>query len=160
MWAVGGSDTAIRYSLAVVITPRRARHLLVAILVVSSGIRLLFAWRFLGFLTGDDVEILEAAFRTAFSLDYQPYNIRNLLLPDLLVSPLLLIWSAIGVTSTLWMVRLGVLPFVVLGTTSVWLVYRLAELWFQDRSVAVIRVRSSLQRSNLLGAVVGDCDHP
>jgi len=122
----------------VAISPRQARYLLVAILVVSSGIRLLFAWRFPAFLTGDDVEILEAAFRTACGLDYQPFEIRNLLLPDLLVSPLLLMAGAMGVTSTLWMVRLGVLLFVVLGTTSVWLIYRLAQLWFEDRGTALL----------------------
>lgn len=133
-----GLAAAIRYSFVVAISQRRACQLLTAILVVSSGVRLFFAWHFLGFLTGDDVEILETAFRTAFGLDYQPYEIRNLLLPDLFVSPLLLISGMMGVTSNLWMVRLGLLPFVVLGTISIWLVYRLAELWSQDRGVALL----------------------
>jgi len=116
----------------------RERYLLSAILALSTGVRLLFSWRFLGFLSGDDVEILETAFRSAFDLQYQPFEIRNLMLPELLVAPILAGAEAMGVGSTVWLVRLGVLPFVVLGTISVWLVFRLAKLWFEDEGTALL----------------------
>ncbi len=86
-------------------------------LVVASGV---------GFLTGDDVEVLEAAFASATGLDYHAWEIRNLLFPRLLVSPVLSLAGALGLHDPFWLVRTAALPFVALTTLNGWLVYRLA----------------------------------
>jgi 4-amino-4-deoxy-L-arabinose transferase-like glycosyltransferase len=79
-----------------------------------------------GFLTGDDVEVLEAAFVPATGLHYHPWEVRNLLFPRLLVAPVLSLATAVGVRDPFTLVRLAALPFVALSAVSGWLVYRLA----------------------------------
>jgi hypothetical protein len=55
---------------------RRGLGLLIGILLTTTGVRLLLGWRFFGFLTGDDVEILEAGFRV-IGPRYSPLPLRN-----------------------------------------------------------------------------------
>lgn len=116
----------------------RAAGLLALVLLVSTAMRLGCAWGLVGFLSGDDVEVLESAFRSALGLAYQPFEIRNLLLPEAVVGPFLRAGSALGVSSSVAFVRLGLLPFVLLGSLGVWLVYRLALAWFDDRAAALL----------------------
>ena len=94
-------------------------------LTVATGLRLAVAAS-VGFLGGDDVEVLETAFAAATGLDYRPWEIRNLLFPRLLVAPGLSLAGALGVRDPFWLVRLAAFPFVLLATLSGWLVYRLA----------------------------------
>lgn len=103
-------------------TPAR---ILAIILGLATLVRLLIASG-VGFLTGDDVEVLEAAFVSATGLDYRPWEIRNLFFPRLLVSPVLALAGALGVHDPFWLVRIAALPFVALTAISGWLVYRLA----------------------------------
>jgi hypothetical protein len=69
------------------------------VVAITTALRLLFAWRFFGFLGGDDVEVLEEAFRRAGSLEYSPMPIRNLLIPDLVVAPVVKVGLALGSTT-------------------------------------------------------------
>jgi hypothetical protein len=107
-------------------TWRQPAALLTIILGLATLVRLVVASG-VGFLTGDDVEVLEAAFASATGLHYHAWEIRNLLFPRLLVSPLLSLAGALGVHDPFWLVRIGALPFVALTTLNGWLVYRLAE---------------------------------
>src|SRR2546428_6678663 len=50
-------------------------------------IQLFLAHRFFGFLTGDDVEVLEEAFRRAIGFPFSPWDIRSLSVPDFVVAP-------------------------------------------------------------------------
>src|SRR6266851_5196230 len=68
---------------------------LAGLLVATTLLRLALGWRYFGFLSGDDVEILETGWRT-LGLHYTPWEIRNTLLPDLLVRPLLAAAHAFG----------------------------------------------------------------
>src|SRR6202047_388997 len=76
-------------------TWRQPAALLTIILGLATLVRLVVASG-VGFLTGDDVEVLEAAFASATGLDYHAWEIRNLLFPRLLVSPLLSLAGALG----------------------------------------------------------------
>jgi hypothetical protein len=111
----------------------RALWLVVAITTV---LRFFFAWRFSGFLGGDDVEILEEAFRSALGLDYQPWNVRNLFLPDVLVAPFVRLGSALGLHGTFSLVVCATVPFIVLASLNIVLVYALALRWLGDRATA------------------------
>jgi len=116
----------------------RTRALLAALIVAVTAVRLGLALAFYGFLTGDDVEILQAGFQRAFGWPYQPWAIRNLLVSDLLVAPALRIAVALGVTATRTLVSLAAVPFVLLASLNVWLVFRLARRWLAGDAPALL----------------------
>jgi hypothetical protein len=107
---------------------RRAGRLLAAFLAAVTLLRLALGWRFFGFLSGDDVEILEAGWRT-LGLHYTPWEIRNTLLSDLLVRPVLLAAHAFGAERPRLLVWLAAWPFVALATLNVYLLFRLVRAW-------------------------------
>jgi hypothetical protein len=106
------------------------------VLGATTVARVVLALAFRGFLGGDDVELLEAAFRRAFGLAYEPWRIRNLLVPDLLLAPLLRLASALGVRETGALIFVATLPFIALASVNVVLVYLLALRWSHERAVA------------------------
>lgn len=107
------------------------------ILGLCLSMRMALAWRFFGFLTGDDVEILETGLRSVVDLGYQPWEIRNTLLPTLLVWPMGVLGQALGLSTPRMLAWIAVLPFAVFSTLSIVLLYRLAREMFADREVAV-----------------------
>ncbi len=90
-------------------------------------IQIFLAIRFFGFLTGDDVEVLLEASRRATGLDYQPWEVRNLFVPDVLVAPFVFIGG----------LRAATIPFIALTAIAIWLVYRLALQWSGDERAAI-----------------------
>ncbi len=116
----------------------RTAYALGLLILATTIVRLILAFRFYGFLTGDDLEILQAGFRRAFGWPYRPWEIRNLLVPDLLVAPALRIAAALGVTSTRTLVALASVPFVLLASLNVWLVFRLARRWLASDAPALL----------------------
>src|SRR5437764_2424802 len=110
------------------------RKPLAAIIAVVSAAQLWLAWRYYGFLTGDDVEVLSEAFRRAKGLSYVPWDIRNLFVPDVVVAPV--VWLARGV-STRTAIFLTSLPFIALSCVTIWLVYRLALHWCNEQAALV-----------------------
>jgi hypothetical protein len=119
-------------------SPDRTACALGSLILATTIVRLVFAFRFYGFFTGDDLEILQAGFRRAFGWPYRPWEIRNLLVPDLLVAPALRIAAALGVTSTRTLVALASVPFVLLASLNVWLVFRLARRWLASDAPALL----------------------
>ena len=107
---------------------------LTAIIAVVSAAQLWLAWRYYGFLTGDDVEVLSEAFRRARGLAYTPWDIRNLFVPDVIVSPV--VWLSRG-AATRTTIFLTSLPFIALSSLTIWLVYRLALRWCDERAAIV-----------------------
>lgn len=103
------------------------RTYLVAILVGSTVVRLVLSWTYLGFVSGDDVEILEEGLNPVLDLNYQPWEIRNLLLPRLLVTPIGWLAEHFGISDPTLLVRLAHLPFIALSTLNVYLVYRIVR---------------------------------
>src|SRR6266550_4814945 len=98
-----------------------------ALIPAVAAIQIFLAIRFYGFLTGDDVEVLLEAFRRAKGWAYQPWDIRNLFVPDFLVAPFV------------WMggIRGAAIPFIALTALTIWLVYRLAFKWSGDERAAI-----------------------
>src|SRR4051794_2264594 len=111
------------------------RRSLAAIIAVSAAAQLWLAWRYYGFLTGDDVEVLSEAFRRARGLAYTPWDIRNLFVPDVLVAPI--VWLSRG-ASTRMTIFFASLPFIALSSLTIWLVYRLALRWCSDDRAALV----------------------
>jgi hypothetical protein len=107
---------------------------LAAIIAVSAAVQLWLAYRYYGFLTGDDVEVLSEAFRRARGLAYTPWDVRNLFIPDVVVAPV--VWLSRGV-STRTTIFFASLPFIALSSLTIWLVYRLALRWCDERAALV-----------------------
>jgi hypothetical protein len=68
---------------------------LATLIAAVAAVQLWLAYRYFGFLTGDDVEVLSEAFRRARGLAYVPWDVRNLFVPDAVVAPM--VWLARGV---------------------------------------------------------------
>jgi hypothetical protein len=111
------------------------RKALAALIALFTAVQLWLAWRYFGFLTGDDAEVLSEAFRRARGLAYMPWNVRNLFVPDLIVAPV--VWLTRG-ASTRTTTFAATLPFIALSAVALWLVHRLALRWTNDEGVAVV----------------------
>src|SRR5712692_9283284 len=103
------------------------RNALIAIIAAVILIQVYLATRFFGFLTGDDVEVLLEASRRATGLDYRPWDVRNLFVPDVVVAPFVFLGG----------LRAAVIPFIALSAITIWLVYRLALQWSGDERAAI-----------------------
>lgn len=120
------------------LTSRRALYLLAGLIATTTLIRLGLGLVFFGFHTGDDVEILQAGFLRAFGHPYEPWSIRNLLVSDLLVTPALVAGRVFGVASPRIFVWLASIPFVLLASVNVGLVFALARRFFAQDGVALL----------------------
>jgi GPI mannosyltransferase 3 len=104
------------------------RRAVAALIGAVALIQIFLAVRFFGFLTGDDVEVLSQAFRRATGFDYQPWDVRNLFVPDFLVAPFVFVGG----------LRAAAIPFIALTALTIWLVYRLALQWSGDEIAAAV----------------------
>lgn len=111
------------------IAPPDIRLLFGLLIGTTLGLKLALAWRFEGFLTGDDLEIVETAARYALGLDYQPSGGRCLFHPLLFVFPAVKLGSLAGGADPAWICWLAALPTILFSTLSVFLVARLARAW-------------------------------
>ena len=93
-------------------------RLLWAVIAASTLLRLWLAWAFLGFVTGDDVEVLGAGFHGALGVEHRPWEIRNLLMPELVVRPALEVAQLLGVESAGGLVRVALLSVSPVTTAS------------------------------------------
>ncbi len=106
--------------------PFAARCLLLA---TVAAIQLWLAHRYFGFLTGDELEVLEEAFHRARHLPFQPWEVRNLFVPDVVVAPVVWLATKIGIRDVFHIIELTSLPFIALTALTVVLVRRLALQW-------------------------------
>lgn len=112
---------------------------LVAGLVVFGALaRALLAWQYFGFGTGDDVEQLRAAFDQAFGDSYQPWEIRNLLVPHVVIAPVLSTVSALGIEDPRLLTWWASVPFILCSSLNVALVYALGVRWLRGHTPALV----------------------
>jgi hypothetical protein len=114
---------------------RRWLAALIAAVVITQGF---LARCYFGFFTGDDVEILSEAFRVALGFDYRPWDIRSLVIPDLVVAPAVFLASWFGVRKTAHLIEAATLPFIAVSAVTIWLVHRLARRCSDDRVAAAV----------------------
>ncbi len=110
------------------------RKPLAALIATVVAAQLWMAYRYFGFMTGDDVEVLSEAFRRARGLHYTPWDIRNLFVPDVVVAPVVWLTRGLPTRSTIF---LASLPFIALSALTIFLVYRLALRWCNERAAMV-----------------------
>ena len=139
-------------------TPHNRDRVLWIVVAASTALRLAFAWHFFGFLGGDDAEIIQEAFRVARGLDYAPWNVRNLLLPDLLVAPIVCLGLLLGIRDAGHLSFVATFPFVALASVNVVLVYRLARVWLGEISTA--RAAAAIYAFHWLPLAYGSTVYP
>lgn len=103
-----------------------------AVAVLQLGL----AHRYFGFLTGDDVEILAEAFRRAFGFAYQPWDVRNLFVPDVVIAPVVWVAHAIGIRDPARLIEAAALPGIAATAVTIALVHRLALRWSEGDELA------------------------
>ncbi len=102
---------------------------MLALLLATLAAKVVLAWRFDGYGTGDDLEIVETAAKYAAGLDYQPWSLRCLFHPLVLTWPVLRLGVLAGVTDPSVLSFLGAIPDVLFSTLGILLVHRLALAW-------------------------------
>lgn len=115
------------------ISSQRFLAILTTVVVIAQ---LWLAWRYFGFLTGDDVEVLAEGFHRALGFPYAAWDIRCLFVPDFFVSPMIRIGSLLGLESTRALAWIATLPFIALTAATVVLVHRLTLQWTEDELAA------------------------
>jgi len=98
--------------------------------------QLVLAHVYCGFYTGDEVEVLSEAFRTATDYDYASYAGRNTLVPRALVAPWLWIAIRCGVDSPATLVVVATIPFALVSSLTILVVAKLATAWIGDAVAA------------------------
>lgn len=104
--------------------------------MATAVAELWLAWRYFGFLTGDDVEILAEAFRVATGFKYRAWDIRCLFVPDVIIAPLVWLGAKLGVRDVRTLVVLATIPSIIATAVSTLIVHALAAQWTSDRRVA------------------------
>lgn len=99
-------------------------------------IQLWLAHHFYGFLTGDEVEMLGEAFRLATGFDYGTWDVRNTLVPDVLVAPLIRAATFAGISDPAALIVIATIPFAFASSLTIVLVQRLAMRWTNDAVAA------------------------
>jgi hypothetical protein len=118
-------------------TARFPPKALLLLLLVTLAAKLVLAWRFDGYGTGDDLEIVETAAKYAAGLDYQPWNLRCLFHPLVLTWPVLRLGVLAGVTDPSVLSFLAVIPTALFSTLAIFLVNQLALAWRWPRETAL-----------------------
>jgi hypothetical protein len=102
--------------------------LLAAVLALSLATKLAFARHFDGFLTGDDLEVVETALKySSPAFDYTPWSLRNLFHPVVLVAPVLKVAGCFGNLTPELAAFLAAVPTAVLSTAAIALLFVLAR---------------------------------
>ena len=101
------------------------------------ALQLWLAYHYFGFLTGDEVEVLGEAFRLATGFDYGTWDVRNTLVSDVLVAPLIWIATHLGISSPAALIVIATIPFAIASSLTIVLVHRLARRWANDPRAAI-----------------------
>ena len=125
-------------SLPLLIERASPTRLLLGLIALCGLTRVALSVTLVGFLTGDDVEMLEAAFRSAGILEYRPWVIRNLLVPHFLLGPLLRFCALLGLADARWLVVAATLPFVAASLANILFVYKLAAALLESSRGALV----------------------
>lgn len=135
----------------------RAARIVSAVTVLSIALRTWFAWRWYGFQTGDDLEIAEEAFRIAHGLKHQPWNIRNLFVPDSIVAPFVKLALLFGIDDSLQLAFFARVPFLLLGALNIALLFLLARRWYDEHTAMIA---ASLYACHWIPLVYGSSSYP
>ena len=117
---------------------RSAGRWVVGVILVSSVVKVIYAWRYYGFYTGDDVEIHEMVFATIFGWDWQAWDIRSAFYPMVFIYPAVAFVEKLGTDDTAFLVFVGRLVVVAFSGLNIWLTYKIACRAFESIPIGVL----------------------
>jgi hypothetical protein len=97
-----------------------------------AAVALIQVWlghRYFGFLTGDDLEVIEEAFRRVRHIAFTPWDVRGLFVPDVVIAPMVWLATRLGVQDVGRIIEIASLPSIALMALTIVLVRRLALQW-------------------------------
>jgi hypothetical protein len=107
------------------IASARAARIVAAGILLSALVKILNAWCYYGFFSGDDVEIHEMTFARLFGWHWQAWELRSPLYPMAFLYPAQAAAFRLGVEDPGVLVFVGRLVVVLFSSWSLWLVYRI-----------------------------------
>jgi hypothetical protein len=114
------------------------RSWVISFAAAIAALQLWLAHHFYGFLTGDEVEVLGEAFRLATGFDYGTWDVRNTLVADVFVAPLIWLATHLGITNPAALIVIATIPFALASALTIVLVSRLAQRWNANAWVATL----------------------
>ena len=105
------------------------RTLLLVLLLATLAARLVLAWWFEGFLTGDDLEIVQTAAKYALGVRYEPWSLRCLFHPIVIVAPVIKLASLFGARDPGTLRWVATFPTIVFSTAAIALTAALGRRW-------------------------------
>lgn len=117
---------------------RKTLRIVFLIIAVSILIKLLNAYFYFGFFSGDDVEIHEMTFSHLHNWDWEAWNLRNPLFPMFFIFPIqkLLFYSGIQDASIL--IFSGRLIVILFSILNLWMVYKIGRQLFESIPVGIL----------------------
>ncbi len=134
------------------------RWFLPVLLASTAALKLFFAWRFGGFMTGDDLEVVETAAKYAVGLPYQPWGIRCLFHPLALIWPAMKVADLLGASDPDSLSWAAAIPAALFSTAAIALVYALGRRW--NWSPAAAAVAAFLYAFHWLPLAFGSTPYP
>lgn len=98
-----------------------------ALMAGTLAVKLFLIARYQGFLTGDDLEVVQTAAHYAMGVTYQPWDIRCLFLPLCIVAPVLKLATLFGVGDPVAVTAAAALPSALFSTGAIAGVFALAR---------------------------------
>jgi hypothetical protein len=117
---------------------RRAARLVIGIIVISCLVKALYAWRYYGFYSGDDVEIHEMVFAAVLDWDWQAWSLRSAFYPMVFLYPAVAMAQRLGVEESALLVYVGRLVVVGFSGVNIWLVFKVASRAFASVPVGIL----------------------
>lgn len=122
------------------LTPAKAGQIVLIIIGVSVVIKILNAFFYFGFFSGDDVEIHEFSFAHLFHWNWKAWNLRSPFFPMVFIYPIQFILHTAGVQDPWLLIFAGRLVVIAFSALNLLLVYKLARRIFSSVPVAVLSV--------------------
>ena len=113
-------------------------RLLLILIVVFISLDVFLAIHYYGFLTGDEVELIESALKITLHTDYQPWNIRNLFIPYLIFAPILQVARLIGTQNPMIFVYITRIIVISFSSLNIYLIFLICQRLTHDHISPVL----------------------
>jgi hypothetical protein len=115
----------------------RAGRIALIIIAASVLIKILNAYFYFGFFSGDDVEIQEMSFAPLFHWNFAAWELRNAFYPMAFIHPVQAVLFSLGVREPFWLVFSGRLVVIAFSALNLWFVYKIATRLFRNRAIGL-----------------------
>ncbi|MGE5340019.1 MAG: glycosyltransferase family 39 protein [Candidatus Omnitrophota bacterium] len=127
------------YSWIENIDKKRALRILFIIISISAIIKILNAWHYYGFFSGDDVEIHEMTLASLFKWqDWKAWDLRNAFYPMFFIYPIQALVFYLGMKDPEILIFSGRLVVIAFSSVNIYLVFRIATHLFKRFSIGLI----------------------